>query len=58
MEEKIIRVVEEQRAHGIICTIVETAYEFGRHFVLMVNGKPGFHSTDLERVQNYMKSWL
>lgn len=58
MNEKIIRVIEEKQAHGTTCTIVETLYEFGRHYVLLVNGEPGFHSTDLERVQKYMRSWM
>lgn len=34
--------------------IAETSYEFGQHYVLIINGEPGFHATDLERVQNYM----
>ena len=58
MNEKIIRVVEEHQAHGLTYTIVETMYEYGQHFVLLVDGEPGFHSTDLERVQKYMKSWM
>ena len=58
MNEKIIRVIEEHKVHGITFTIVETLYEFGRHYVLLVNGEPGFHSIDLERVQDYMRSWM
>ena len=56
--EKIIRVVEEHQAHGITYTIVETLHQFGTHYVLLANGLPGFHSTDLERVQKYMRSWM
>lgn len=58
MREEIIRVVEEQVSRGIKFQIVETRYEFGTHYVLVVNGEPGFHSTDLERVQKYMQSWI
>ena len=58
MNEKIIRVVEERQAHGMTYTIVETLYKYGRHYVLLVNGAPGFHSTDLERVQKHMAGWM
>ena len=58
MKEKIIRVVEETNAHGITCTIVETMYEYGRHYVMLINGEPGFQSTDLERVRKYVKKCL
>ena len=58
MREKIIRVIEEKRMkNGILCQIVETQYEYGTHYVLLTNGEPGFHSTDLERVRKYMRSW-
>lgn len=58
MGEQIIRVVERKEAHGITVEIVEKRYEFGTHYVLLTNGEPGFHSTDLERVQKYMNSWV
>lgn len=58
MKEKIIRVVEEAESRLGKLVIVETQYEFGTHYVLLENGKPGFHSTDLERVRNYLKTWL
>lgn len=59
MSERIIRVIEEHHTNnGLSFSIVETQYMFGRHYVFLVNGKPGFHSTDLERVQKYMRSWL
>lgn len=59
MSERIIRVIEEHHTNnGLIISIVETLYEFGRHYVLLVNGEPSFHSTDLERVQKYMRSSL
>ena len=56
MQEEIIRVVDECRANGVHFQIVETKYEFGRHYVIMLNGVPGFHNTDLERVQDYMRN--
>lgn len=56
MKEKIIRVVEAVEVKGLSMEIVETEYEFGRHYVFVVNGMPGFHSLDLERVRNYMYS--
>ena len=58
MTERIIKVIEEHHANGMTYSIVETLYEFGRHYVLLINGEPGFHSTDLNRVQRYMKSWM
>ena len=58
MNEKIIRIVEEKSYRGIVFQIAETFYEFGRHFVLVINGEPGFHSTDYERVQRYMNSLI
>jgi len=58
MKEEIIRIVEEKEGHGVVFQIVETRYEFGRHYVLFMNGHPGFHSMDLERVQDYMKVYL
>lgn len=54
MNEKIIRVVDEHDNNGILFQVVETQYEFGRHFVFLMNGEPGFHSTDCERVLKYM----
>lgn len=56
MAEDIIRIIEEHTVNGIIFQIAETRYEFGRHYVLISNGIPGFHSTDLDRVQDYMHS--
>ena len=50
MRERIIRVVERKSSNEIVAEIVETAYEFGTHFVLVLNGHPGFHSVDYERV--------
>ena len=58
MAEKIIRIVEEKESHGLKFQIVETQYEFGTHFVLKINGEPGFHATDLERVEKYMNSFI
>ncbi len=57
MKEKIISIVEEVRARGIVFQIAETLGEFGPHYVLFTNGMPGFHSVDLERVSNYMHSY-
>ena len=54
--EEIVRVVEEQRIGRFMFQIVESKYEFGTHYVLVTDGEPGFHSIDLERVQNYLKS--
>ena len=56
MKEKIIRIIEEEYAHGATYSIVESLGEFGRHYVLLFDGVPTFHSTDLERVEKYMKS--
>jgi hypothetical protein len=58
MNEKIINVIENHHSNGLTYTIVETQYAFGHHYVLLINGEPGFHSTDLERVQRYMKNWM
>lgn len=58
MAENIIKIIEQQQAHGMTYMIAETAYEFGTHYVLFVNGQPGFHSTELERVRKYMQSWM
>ena len=55
MKEKIIRVVEESRPRkDIKYAVVETEYECGTHYVLMINDIPDFHSTDLERVLKTM----
>ncbi len=58
MKEEIIRIVEEYRVRGILVQIAETKYEFGRHYVMITNGMPGFHSTDLERVRKYARSMI
>ncbi len=58
MREEIVRVVDEYRVRNIVVQIVETKYEYGRHYLMLTNGEPGFHSTDLERVQRYVKSCL
>ena len=56
MNEEIINVVEEEQVNGILFQILECKYEYGTHYVFAMNGEQGFHSTDFERVQNYMKS--
>ncbi len=58
MREEIVRVIEEYQVRGILIQIVETKYEFGRHYMMITNGMPGFHSTDLERVQKYARSMI
>lgn len=55
MDERIIRVVERRQVGRFEFAIVETMYEFGRHYVCLMDGEPGFHSVDLERVQNYVQ---
>lgn len=55
--EKIIRIIEERRAHGILFQLVETQYEFGYHYVCFINGMPDYHSVDLEKVREYMYSF-
>ncbi len=58
MREEIIRVIEEHNVGGTLFQIVETKYEYGSHYVLLMNGESGFHSTDIERVQKYMNSMI
>ena len=55
MYERILRVVEERKVHGIVFTIVETVYEFGIHYVVLTNGEPGCHSVDLETCREYVQ---
>ena len=52
------KVIEEKSAKGLLFQVVEESYEFGTHYVFYVNGEPGFHSTDLDRVVKYMNSWV
>ena len=58
MNEEMICIIEKVHAYGLTYTIVEKLYEFGEHYVLLVNGERGFHSTDLKLVQKYIKSWM
>lgn len=58
MSERIIRKIERKEAHGIVAEIAETAYEYGTHYVLFLNGHPGFHSVDFDRVEKYMNDIL
>ena len=58
MRERVLRVVERKTTNGIVAEIVETTYEFGTHYVLIINGHPGFHSVDLDRVENYMNDMI
>ena len=58
MKEEIIKVVEEKTIGSMTVQIVETKYGYGTHYVLVVNGKPGFHSIDLDRVEDYMNFWV
>lgn len=58
MAERIIRIIDRKVAHGIVAEIAETEYEFGRHYVLILNGRPGFHSVDYDRVEKYLNSIL
>lgn len=52
------KVIEEKSINGMFLQVVEESYEFGTHYVLYVNGKPGVHSTDLERVIKHMHRWI
>lgn len=54
--ERIINILMEKRAHGMLFQIAEAAYEYGIHYVLIINGIHGFHSTDYDRVKAYMNS--
>ena len=54
--EQIKRIMVKKNFKGIELVIAETYYEFGTHYVLITNGMPGFHSTDYDRVENYMNS--
>ena len=56
MKEKIIRVITEKNVNGVLFQIAKSQYEFGTHYVLVMNGEPGCHSTDLERVEKYLAS--
>jgi len=56
--ERIKQIIEEHEAHGLTFTIAETYYEYGTHYLLIVKGMPIFHSVDLERVQDYMRSYM
>lgn len=58
MSEKIVKIMDEYRVRDTVVQIVETEYEFGHHYVMLTNGEPGFHSTDLERVRKYARSCL
>ena len=56
--EKIKQIIEEHMAHGLKFTIAETYYEFGTHYMLLVNGMPSYHSVDLDKVQEYMRCYM
>lgn len=58
MREEIVKIIDEYRVRGIVVQVVETKYEFGRHYIMLTNGEPGFHSIDLERVRRYAKRCL
>ena len=58
MREEIVKIIDEYRVRGIVVQVVETKYEFGRHYIMLTNGEPGFHSIDLERVRSYAKRCL
>lgn len=56
--ERILNLIREERVGGMVYQIVETAYEYGRHYVLVINGRPGFHSVDYDRVEAHLNSIL
>ena len=56
--EKIKQIIEEHMAHGLKFTIAETYYEFGTHYMLLVNGMSSYHSVDLDKVQEYMRCYM
>lgn len=51
-----VSIIEEYNKNGICLQVAETRYEFGRHYVVLMNGEPGFHSTDLDRTLKYLRS--
>ena len=56
--EKIVRVIETRSLpNGMEIKVVESIGDFGKHFLLLIDGEPGFHSTDLERVLRYMRDF-
>lgn len=56
MREEVISIIEEYNINGICFQVAETKYEFGRHYVVLMNGVPGFHSTDRDRTLQYLRS--
>ena len=55
MEGKVIK--SKLLPNGMLLQIVKAEACGGRYY-LVVDGEPGFHSLNLERVENYMNSWL
>lgn len=52
------KVIKEAQAHnGMLVQIVMTD-ECGGRYHLVIDGEPGFHSLELERVENYMNKIL
>lgn len=52
------KVIKEAYAHnGMLVQIIMTS-EFGGRYYLVIDGEPGFHSLELERVENYMNEIL
>ena len=54
---KGIVIKEGHTKNGMLLQIVKTN-ECGGRFYLYIDGEPGFHSLDLERVEKYMNSVL
>ena len=43
---------------ALFSNIIQKRNSLGTHYVLVINGNPGFHSVDLDRVQNYMNEFI
>ena len=54
--EKIKEILYENTIKRFHLIIAETYYDFGTHYVLIVDSEPCFHSTDYDTVFKHMKS--
>ena len=52
---QIKRVIEDMHNNGVHFQLVEIS---GGSYMILMNGQPGFHASDLDRVRDYMHSMV
>lgn len=52
MKKEAIRVIKEKQVRGALLQVLEANQEFGRYYILVINGEPRVRSVDLDMLNS------